>query len=208
MSLGHDHGAPARLDPGAAGRRRPGEPARSQRLLLAWAAGVFALSALRAPSHLALAGALVLVLLADGALAAARRAALAVVPTVGLLAAASFGYARLLAGAWPDPWPHAALALRAFVIAFATFGVLARVDLLAALAPFPLASRLLVLTLAQIHALRLVAIESAQGLTSRLLRRPGALEVVRGAGGVTGALLSLSLRNARDVADAMRSRGF
>jgi energy-coupling factor transporter transmembrane protein EcfT len=31
---------------------------------------------------------------------------------------------------------------------------------------------------------------------------------VAGAGAVTAALLALSTRNARDVADAMRSRGF
>jgi cobalt/nickel transport system permease protein len=98
--------------------------------------------------------------------------------------------------------------LRAAVIAFATFSVLARVDLLGALAPFPTATRLLVLTLAQIHALRLLATESWQGLRSRLLRRPGTLDVVRGSGGITAALLTLSIRNARDVSDAMRSRGF
>ncbi|MFT3916528.1 MAG: hypothetical protein QM704_21350 [Anaeromyxobacteraceae bacterium] len=204
MSLGHDHGAP----PPPLPRRRAGEPGRSRRILAAWAVGVFAVSALRAPSHLALAGAVALVLLADGAVAALRRALLAVAPVVLLLAAASLGLERVTRGAWPDPWPWLALALRALVIAFATFGVVARVDLLAAAAPWPAASRLLVLTLAQTHALRLLATESAQGLRSRLLRRPGALDAVRGAGGATAALMTLSLRNARDVADAMRARGF
>jgi cobalt/nickel transport system permease protein len=40
------------------------------------------------------------------------------------------------------------------------------------------------------------------------VRRPGALDVVRSAGGVTATLFTLSARNARDIADAMRSRGF
>jgi cobalt/nickel transport system permease protein len=34
------------------------------------------------------------------------------------------------------------------------------------------------------------------------------LDILRGAGGITGALFTLSSRNARDISDAMRSRGF
>jgi energy-coupling factor transporter transmembrane protein EcfT len=41
-----------------------------------------------------------------------------------------------------------------------------------------------------------------------MARRPGAGDFIRNAGGVTATLLSLSTRNARDAADAMRSRGF
>ncbi|HSN92572.1 MAG TPA: hypothetical protein VLS93_15180, partial [Anaeromyxobacteraceae bacterium] len=62
--------------------------------------------------------------------------------------------------------------------------------------------------LAQIHALRLLATESLLGLRSRLPRRPRTLDVVRGAGGITGAVVALAARNARDISDAMRSRGF
>jgi cobalt/nickel transport system permease protein len=100
------------------------------------------------------------------------------------------------------------LALRTLLIAFVTFSVLARADLLRALAPFPVLSRLLVLCLAQIHALRRVLTESREGLRSRMARRPGTGETIRNAGGVTATLLTLSTRNARDTADAMRSRGF
>jgi cobalt/nickel transport system permease protein len=64
------------------------------------------------------------------------------------------------------------------------------------------------LALAQIHALRLLATESALGLRSRMPRKPGAVDLVRGAGGITGALFGLATRNARDISDAMRSRGF
>jgi cobalt/nickel transport system permease protein len=138
----------------------------------------------------------------------ARRVARAVLPISLGLAAASAAAARLAGGAWPDLAPHGLLVLRAVTISLVVLSVLARVDLPRALAPFPTASRLLVLTLAQVHALRLLATESQLGLRSRLARRPGALDVLRGSGGITAALLTLSLRNARDVADAMRSRGF
>jgi len=124
------------------------------------------------------------------------------------LSLVSLGFLRVTGGAWPPPEPFAALALRTAVIGFASFSVLDRVDLMRALAPFPTLSRLLVVTLAQIHALRLVATESRQGLASRMPRKPGVLDLVRGAGGITAALFTLSARNARDIADAMRSRGF
>jgi cobalt/nickel transport system permease protein len=184
------------------------EPRRSQRILLGWAVGVFAVSALTEPWHLAGAGAVAGLVLARGALRAARRTLRVALPLGGGLAVASIAWLRLIEGSWPDPWPYAALVLRTAIIAFCTFSVLPRVDLLRALAPFPTATRLLVLTLAQIHALRLLVTESGLGLRSRLPRRPGALDLVRGAGGITAALLALSIRNARDVSDAMRSRGF
>jgi cobalt/nickel transport system permease protein len=69
-------------------------------------------------------------------------------------------------------------------------------------------TRLLVIILGQIHALRLLVTESLLGLRSRLPRKPGALDVVRSAGGVTATLLTLASKNARDISDAMRSRGF
>jgi cobalt/nickel transport system permease protein len=131
-----------------------------------------------------------------------------VVPVTAGLSLLSALALRVTAGDWPPPGPFAALALRAGVIGFATFSVLDRVDLLRALRPFPTASRLLVVTLAQIHALRLVVTESRDGLRSRLPRRPGALDVVRNAGGITAALFTLAARNARDISHAMRSRGF
>ena len=53
--------------------------------------------------------------------------------------------------------PLVALNLRAVLLAFLALAVLARVDVLRALAPWPWATRLLVVVLAQIHALRLLA---------------------------------------------------
>jgi len=183
------------------------EPRRSQAILAAWAAAVFAISAvsdLRVLVGLALAAAL---LFRRGALREARRVLVLVVPFAAALSLASWGWLRLR-GASPALSPFAALVLRPALVTFVTFSVLRRVALLRAAAPFPPVSRLLVLTLAQIHALRLVATESAQGLRSRLPRKPRTRDVVAGAGAVTAALLALSTRNARDVADAMRSRGF
>jgi cobalt/nickel transport system permease protein len=184
------------------------DPRTSRAVLAAWLAAVFALSAVRDLRLLAAAAAVAAVLLHRGLWRNLVRTLRAVVPLTAGLSLLSVLALRVSAGAWPPPAPFAALAVRAAVIGFVTFSVLDRVDLLGALRPFPTLSRLLVVTLAQIHALRLVVTESRDGLRSRLPRRPGALDVVRNAGGITVSLLSLSLRNARDISDAMRSRGF
>ncbi|HSM93271.1 MAG TPA: hypothetical protein VLT47_10310 [Anaeromyxobacteraceae bacterium] len=184
------------------------DPRADRRLLVAWAAGIFALSALRDLRTLGVAALIALLLFRRGAGRSLLRAARAVLPVTAGLSLASIAFHRLATGTWPPAGPWAALALRAGLIGFATFSVLDRVDLLRALAPYPTPSRLLVVTLAQIHALRLVATESRDGLTSRLPRRPGARVLVRNAGGITAGLFTLAARNARDVGDAMRSRGF
>jgi len=184
------------------------EPRRSQALLASWAVLAFALSAVTDLRALAGAGAAALILFRRGAPRALRRVAIAVLPIAAGLSAASWLWLWLVAGAPPAVGPFLSLSVRTALIAFATFSVLERVQLLRALAPFPTLGRVLVLTLAQIHALRLLASESALGLKSRLPRKPGTLDVVRNAGAVTAALFTLSARNARDIADAMRSRGF
>ena len=184
------------------------DPRASRRLLLAWLVAVFALSAVRDPVVLGALGLAALAILRRGAGRSLRRTVRSVVPVTAGLAVLSAALVRLAEGAWPAPGPYVALALRAAVIGFVTFPVLDRVELLRALAPYPQATRLLVVTLAQIHALRLLVTDSRDGLRSRLPRRPGALDVLRNAGGITAVLLALAARNARDVADAMRSRGF
>jgi cobalt/nickel transport system permease protein len=184
------------------------DPRRDRALLAAWLVAVFAASAVSAPAILVASFAAALVVLRHGALRALGRVTRSVLPITAGLALVSTVWLRALGGAWPPLAPFVALALRATLIAFLTFSVLARVNLPRALAPYPTPSRLLAVTLAQIHALRLLATESVLGLRSRLVRKPGALDVVRGAGGITGTLFTLSMRNARDVSDAMRSRGF
>jgi cobalt/nickel transport system permease protein len=185
----------------------PAEPLRSQLLLAASAAAIVALSAVADPRLLAAAGIVALLVFRRGASREALRVLRVVAPVAVGLPLASLAVLRLLGREAPVA-PFVALALRALVIAFVTFSTLRRVDLLRALAPFPVASRLLVLTLAQIHALRRLATESALGLRSRLPFRPRTRDAVRGAGAVTASLLVLSERNARDAADALRSRGF
>jgi cobalt/nickel transport system permease protein len=184
------------------------DPRRDRRLLAAWVVGVFAVSALRDLRLLSAVALLALLLFRRGLWRNLRRTARSVLPVSVGLSLVSLAVLRLASGAWPPVEPFAALALRPAVMGFATCSVLDRVDLLRALAPFPTLSRLLAVTLAQIHALRLVATESRQGLRSRLPRRPGALDLVRNAGGITAVLFTLAARNARDIGDAMRSRGF
>jgi cobalt/nickel transport system permease protein len=184
------------------------DPRRDRALLLLWLAAAFAVSAVsHAPTLLALWGASA-ALLRRGIARATRRVATLVVPPSAGLALASVAWLRLRDGAWPDLAPFGAVLLRTTLVGFLTFSLLARVSLPRALAPHPTLSRLLAVTLAQIHALRLLASESLLGLRSRLVRKPRPVDVVRGAGGVTATLLTLSMRNARDVSDAMRSRGF
>jgi cobalt/nickel transport system permease protein len=184
------------------------DPSRSRLLLAAWLVAIFAISASRDLRVLSGAGALAALVFRRGLGRSLGRTLRSVVPVTVGLSLVSFAWLRLIGGAWPPVEPFAALAARAGVIGFVTFSVLDRVDLLRALAPFPTVSRLLAVTLAQIHALRLLSTESLQGLRSRMPRRPGLLDLLRGAGGITAALFTLSARNARDISDAMRSRGF
>ncbi len=183
------------------------EPGRDRLLLAAGLAAAFAASAVTDLRVLGLGWLAAALLLRRGLPAALARVLRTVLPLAIALAAASWAGLRLL-GRTPAIEPFLALVLRAALVAFVTFSVLARVSLLRALRPWPAASRLAVLTLAQVHALRLVATDSADGLRSRLPRRPGALDVLRAAGGLTAALLTLALRNAREVTEAMRARGF
>ena len=183
------------------------DPRRERLLLVAGLAAAFAASAVTDLRALGLGWAAAVLLLRRGLLAALGRVVRTVLPLTLVLAAVSYAGLRLL-GRAPPVAPFAALVARAGLVAFVTFSVLARVSLLRALRPWPVATRLAVLTLAQVHALRLLATESALGLRSRLPRKPGSLDVVRNAGAVTAALLALSARNARDIGDAMRSRGF
>ncbi len=186
----------------------PPDPRRSRALLAGWMVAVFAISGTADLRALGLAAAAAMLVFRRGIARTLRRVLRSVVPVTTVLSLASWGWLRLVTGRAPAAAPFLALGLRTVVIAFVTFAVLARVDLFRALAPWPTVTRLLVVTLAQIHALRLLVTESLLGLRSRLPRRPGTLDVVRGAGGLTGALFTLSARNARDISDAMRSRGF
>lgn len=182
------------------------EPRRSRALLAAWLAASFALSGVADPGWLAAAWALALLLLRRGAGRHLARALLLAGPVAAAAALASWAWPRLAGQPAPEAGALAAVALRPPLLAFLGLAVLARLDPFRALEPWPAATRLLAVALSQIHALRLLAEDSALGLRSRLPGRPRAGQVVRGAGAVTGTLLSLAVRNARDTTDALRSR--
>jgi cobalt/nickel transport system permease protein len=184
-----------------------GKARRDRALLAAFLAAAFALSPVTDLRVLGAASAVALAVLARGAAAHLRRVARFVLPLTAGAAAAAWAFERA-SGRAPGWEPLVALNVRTALIAFLGLAVLARVDVLRALEPWPWATRVLVVVLAQVHALRLLATDSLLGLRSRLPRRPRATEVVRGAGTVTGTLLVLSGRNAKDVADALRARGF
>jgi cobalt/nickel transport system permease protein len=184
------------------------DAARDHAVLAAWLAASFALSAVTDWRVLAVALAAAVLLLARGAGRHLARIARLVLPLSLGATAMGWGFDRLAGRPGAGAGALAALNLRAALLAFLALAVLARVNVLRALAPWPWATRLLVVALAQIHALRLLAVESRLGLRSRLVRRPRTHDVVRGAGAITGSLVVLSSRNARDVADALRARGF
>jgi cobalt/nickel transport system permease protein len=173
-----------------------------------WLVAVFAVSAVTDLPVLGAAAAASLLVFRRGLVRNLRRVVRSVVPISIGLSAVSWGFLYAVHRTRPDVGPFVALALRTAIIAFVTFAVLDRANLFRAFEPWPTLTRLLVVTLAQIHALRLLATDSLQGLRSRLVRKPGPRDVVRSASGVTAAMFTLSARNARDISDAMRSRGF
>jgi cobalt/nickel transport system permease protein len=184
------------------------DPRRARALVVAWLAASFALSAVTDWRVLAAAGAVAVALLARGALAHLRRVARLVLPLSVGASLLALALDRIAGRPGPGWDALLALNLRAALLAFLALAILARVDVLAAVDRWPWATRVLVVVLAQIHVLRLLATDALLGLRSRLPRRPRAREVVRGAGPITATLLVLSGRNARDVADALKARGF
>ena len=184
------------------------EPRRSQAILGAWFASSFAISAVADLRVLAGLGLVAVALLWRTAHRALRKVLRSAVPLTVLLSAASWAWLWLVSGQPPDLAPFAALLARTSLIAFVTFSVLERVRLLQALAPWPMLTRLLCVTLAQIHALRLLLSDSALALRSRLPRKPSTRTVLASSGVLTGTMLSISTRNAREISEAMRSRGF
>ncbi len=184
------------------------DPRRARALLAGWLAASFALSAVTDGRILAGAFVVAIALLARGAGAHLRRVARVVLPLSLGASLLALGLDRLAGRPGPGWDALLALNLRAALLAFLALAVLARADVLAAAERWPWATRVLVVVLAQIHALRLLATDSLLGLRSRLPRRPRAREVVRSAGPITATLLVLSGRNAREVADALKARGF
>jgi hypothetical protein len=178
---------------------------RADRLRLALAlAALFGVSSLTDLRALGAAAAAALVATRGAGLGRALRTA-APLAAVAAVAAAALRWAT--EGRAPAPAPSVALVARATTMAWITFAAVARVRWFDALAPWPTATRLLALVLAQIHALRRLAGEGRAALESRLPRRPNALDVARNLGGLTTAALALAARHARESVEAVRSRG-
>lgn len=184
------------------------DPRASRALVLGWLAAIFAVSAATDLRLLGASGIAAALVFRRGLWRNLRRVLRSVVPITVGLSGVSWVYVWVVQRRLPAPAPFAALALRPVVIALLTFAVLDRVNLFRALAPWPTLTRLLVVTLAQVHSFRLLASDSLHGLRSRLVKKPRTRDVIRGAGGITATLFMLSARNSRDIADAMRSRGF
>jgi cobalt/nickel transport system permease protein len=186
---------------------RARDPRAARALLAGWLAATFALSAISDWRLLAAALALAVAALREGASGHLAKVLRLALPFSAAASAAGWIFERLSGRDGPGLGPLLALNLRTALLAFLALAVLARVDVLGAVAAWPWATRLLAMVLAQVHALRLLAWESRLGLRSRLPRRPRTGEVIRGAGAITGTFLVLSHRNAREVADALRARG-
>jgi len=183
-------------------------PRASRWLLLGWIVTSFLVSGLTNRAALATGWLLALVIFHAGSRSALRRMLLTAAPVTAFFVLASLAFDFFLLHR-PPPYPaYAGIFLRATLATFLAFSVLARVDLLGALSPWATPTRLLVITLAQIHALRILVKESRLGLRSRLPRKPSTLDMIRGGGAISASLFSLSARNARDIGDALRSRGF
>lgn len=185
------------------------EPARSRGLLIAWLVAEFVLSAVTDVITLVLAWGGALALLRRDARRFLVRALVAVFPLTATLVVVGVLFSRHsgVGAEGIGMRAQVGVMLRVPLMAFLSLAIVARVRLARALECWPLATRLLGIALAQIYALRLVVVDSRLGLRSRLPCKPGTIEILRGAGSVSGALLALSARNSRDVGDALRSRG-
>src|SRR5512132_1324776 len=117
---------------------------RSRALLAAGLAASFALSAVTDWRVLAAAFALSVVLLRRGAARHLARVARMVLPLSLGAAAAGLAFDRLAGRPGPGLDALLGLNLRAALLAFLALAVLARANVLAALAPWPVATRLLV----------------------------------------------------------------
>ena len=183
-------------------------PRASRWLLLGWFVTSFAVSGITYRPALVGCWLLSLVIFHTGSRSALRRTLLSAAPVTAFFVLASLAFDLLLLRR-PPPYPaYAGIFLRATLATYLAFSVITRADLLGALSPWATPTRLLVITLAQIHALRIVVKESRLGLRSRLPRKPSTLDMIRSGGAISTSLFSLSARNARDIGDAMRSRGF
>lgn len=122
--------------------------------------------------------------------------------------AASAGYAMVAAAHGNfDAAVLVRLNLRTLAITLLTLAVVRRINLAAAVAPFPTLSFLLTLCLGQIVSLRRAADDLRLAWTSRTPVRPRPTTARRQAAAATEALLRRAQSRAHATGEAMRSRG-
>lgn len=97
--------------------------------------------------------------------------------------------------------------LRVLLLVYLGFWFVGAVDLLAALAAWPLASLLATLAIGQIKTFERVLRDFRLAFESRNLARPRLIDRARSAAAQTQTLLDKSLASAQDAALGMRSRG-
>ena len=120
----------------------------------------------------------------------------------------SLGYA--VVALWQDTFTSGYLILvnlRVVLLVFLGFWFVSAVDILAALAGWPLARLIATLAIGQIKTFERVLRDFRFAFESRNLRQPRVIDKARSAAAQTQTLLDKSIASAGDAAMAMRSRG-
>lgn len=178
---------------------------RSLAWLLAYLLAVVGITFVHQPAWLAVGLLLAVLAAGHGRWRLLRRAVLAL-----LLLNASVSLAYALPAWWqarPVLDILLLMNLRMLLLTFLAFWLVDRVNLLAALARWPLLVRIATLAIGQLTVYRRLLDDFRLAFRSRRLAPPTTADLLRHAGAQGGALLDKSLHNAEQVAQAMRSRG-
>lgn len=183
-----------------------GAGVKDRMLLIGWLLAVIAITFIHEPLYLAALTALVLSLQGRAAPRIALRA-LAAVVFVNLAVSVAFVFSAWMNG---EPWGVFVLRLnlRVFLLALITLWMVRRVDLVRAAAFSPSLQFLLVLVLGQIRTLGAMLVDYRLALTSRSATRPALNVRMRSAGSQVGAMMEKAERNADQLNQGMRARGF
>lgn len=176
-----------------------------RRWLGLYLAAVVAVTFIHAPAALAALLAAAVALSGAARWRLLRRAAVAI---LAFNLAVSAGYAAI--ALWQGTFAPGYLVLvnlRVLLLVYLGFWFVAAVDVLAALAGWPLASLLATLTIGQIKTFERVLRDFRLAFVSRNLVRPTLRDRLHNAAAQTQTLLDKSLASANDAALAMRSRG-
>lgn len=179
---------------------------KDRAVLVSWLAAVVAITFVHDPGLLA--GLLLLALAAQGARAPkiALRALIAVT-LVNLTVSIAFVASAWLSG---EEWMLFVLRLnlRVFLLALLTFWMIRHVDLARAAAPWPALQFLVVLTLGQIRSFTTLLTDYRMAFASRSPTRPPLRVRFGSAGRQAAAMMEKAERQAEELNQGMRVRGF